>query len=208
MSERDNFRAASSRRARTAGHFNRYHSLGHQGWQRPVGGAGAERLLALAIGDLRARVRPRLRPRDRPRRRRSRQRVLPPVPDRRPPRQPPDPGAGATDRPSARRAPTTAACRPKATAATLASASSNARRSNASGSCRARSRRRSTPRASLGLAGLVAYMGGISFWPVAGMVTVMYYTAMTIAFGVARHDRAGGAAALAAGATRTEPAPA
>jgi transcriptional regulator with XRE-family HTH domain len=38
--------------------------------------------------------------------------------------------------------------------------------------------------ASLSLAGLVAYMGGISFWPVAGMVTVMYYTAMTIAFGV------------------------
>ena len=38
--------------------------------------------------------------------------------------------------------------------------------------------------ASLSLAGIVAYTGGIAFWPVAGMVTVMYYTAMTIAFGV------------------------
>ena len=35
----------------------------------------------------------------------------------------------------------------------------------------------------------------ISFWTVAGVVTVMYYTGMTIAFGVlARHARRGGAA--------------
>jgi transcriptional regulator with XRE-family HTH domain len=37
--------------------------------------------------------------------------------------------------------------------------------------------------ASLGLAGVVSLVTNIGFWPVAGMVTVMYYTAMTIAFG-------------------------
>jgi len=37
--------------------------------------------------------------------------------------------------------------------------------------------------ASLGLAGCVSIVTAMSFWPVAGMVTVMYYTAMTIAFG-------------------------
>jgi transcriptional regulator with XRE-family HTH domain len=37
--------------------------------------------------------------------------------------------------------------------------------------------------ASLGVAGCVSIVTGMSFWPVAGMVTVMYYTAMTIAFG-------------------------
>jgi transcriptional regulator with XRE-family HTH domain len=37
--------------------------------------------------------------------------------------------------------------------------------------------------ASLGLAAFVSTIAEIDFWPVAGMVTVMYYTAMTIAFG-------------------------
>jgi transcriptional regulator with XRE-family HTH domain len=36
---------------------------------------------------------------------------------------------------------------------------------------------------SLGISGLVSVATGVSFWPVAGMVTVMYYTGMTIAFG-------------------------
>ena len=38
--------------------------------------------------------------------------------------------------------------------------------------------------ASLSIAGGVAALTGISFWPVAGVITVMYYTGMTIAFGV------------------------
>jgi Helix-turn-helix domain len=37
--------------------------------------------------------------------------------------------------------------------------------------------------ASLTLAGVVSIATHISFWPVAGMVTLMYYTAMTLAFG-------------------------
>ncbi|HEY7500074.1 MAG TPA: helix-turn-helix transcriptional regulator [Vicinamibacterales bacterium] len=37
--------------------------------------------------------------------------------------------------------------------------------------------------ASLGLAGAVALVTGLNFWAVAGMITVMYYTVMTIAFG-------------------------
>ncbi len=37
---------------------------------------------------------------------------------------------------------------------------------------------------SLGIAGAVAALMDISFWPVAGVITVMYYTGMTIAFGV------------------------
>ncbi len=37
--------------------------------------------------------------------------------------------------------------------------------------------------ASLGIAGLVSLVTAIGFWPVTGMVTVMYYTGMTIAFG-------------------------
>jgi transcriptional regulator with XRE-family HTH domain len=38
--------------------------------------------------------------------------------------------------------------------------------------------------ASLGIAVAVAKLMDISFWPVAGVITVMYYTGMTIAFGV------------------------
>jgi hypothetical protein len=37
--------------------------------------------------------------------------------------------------------------------------------------------------ASLTIAGMVAIVTGLSFWSVAGMITVMYYTAMTLAFG-------------------------
>lgn len=37
--------------------------------------------------------------------------------------------------------------------------------------------------ASLTIAGMVSIVAGFSFWSVAGMVTVMYYTAMTMAFG-------------------------
>ncbi len=37
--------------------------------------------------------------------------------------------------------------------------------------------------ASLSLAGLVSLVTDINFWAVAGMITVMYYTGMTIAFG-------------------------
>lgn len=37
--------------------------------------------------------------------------------------------------------------------------------------------------ASLTIAALVAIVTNISFWPVTGMVTVMYYTGMTLAFG-------------------------
>ena len=37
---------------------------------------------------------------------------------------------------------------------------------------------------SLSIAGGVARLMDISFWPVAGVTTVMYYTGMTIAFGV------------------------
>jgi hypothetical protein len=37
--------------------------------------------------------------------------------------------------------------------------------------------------ASLTVAGMVSIVTGFSFWSVAGMVTVMYYTAMTMAFG-------------------------
>jgi hypothetical protein len=37
--------------------------------------------------------------------------------------------------------------------------------------------------ASLSIAGCVALVTSINFWAVAGMVTVMYYTGMTIAFG-------------------------
>lgn len=37
--------------------------------------------------------------------------------------------------------------------------------------------------ASLTIAGTVAVVTNLSFWSVAGMVTVMYYTAMTMAFG-------------------------
>jgi Helix-turn-helix domain len=44
--------------------------------------------------------------------------------------------------------------------------------------------------ASLGLSGLVSTVGAMAFWPVAGMVTVMYYTAMTIAFGSSPGSRA------------------
>jgi Helix-turn-helix domain len=44
--------------------------------------------------------------------------------------------------------------------------------------------------ASLGLAGAVSAAGNISFWPVAGMVTVMYYSAMTIAFGASPGSKA------------------
>jgi transcriptional regulator with XRE-family HTH domain len=36
---------------------------------------------------------------------------------------------------------------------------------------------------SLGVAALIASLTHISFWPIAGVVTVMYYTGMTIAFG-------------------------
>jgi hypothetical protein len=38
--------------------------------------------------------------------------------------------------------------------------------------------------ASLSIAAAVAKLMAISFWPVAGVITVMYYTGMTIAFGV------------------------
>lgn len=37
--------------------------------------------------------------------------------------------------------------------------------------------------ASLAVAGMVSVVTNLSFWSVAGMVTVMYYTAMTLAFG-------------------------
>ncbi len=37
--------------------------------------------------------------------------------------------------------------------------------------------------ASLSLAGVVSLVTDINFWAVAGMITVMYYTGMTIAFG-------------------------
>jgi hypothetical protein len=37
---------------------------------------------------------------------------------------------------------------------------------------------------SLGLAFVISQVVEIPFWPVAGVVTVMYYTGMTIAFGV------------------------
>jgi transcriptional regulator with XRE-family HTH domain len=37
--------------------------------------------------------------------------------------------------------------------------------------------------ASLTVAGMVSVVTGFSFWSVAGMITVMYYTAMTMAFG-------------------------
>jgi transcriptional regulator with XRE-family HTH domain len=44
--------------------------------------------------------------------------------------------------------------------------------------------------ASLTTAGLVSIVTGFSFWSVAGMVTVMYYTAMTMAFGSSPGSRA------------------
>jgi transcriptional regulator with XRE-family HTH domain len=43
---------------------------------------------------------------------------------------------------------------------------------------------------SLTLAGAISFVGGISFWAVAGMITLMYYTGMTIAFGTSPGARA------------------
>jgi hypothetical protein len=44
--------------------------------------------------------------------------------------------------------------------------------------------------ASLVLSFLVALVTGLQFWPVAGMITVMYYTVMTIAFGASPGGKA------------------
>ena len=63
-------------------------------------------------------------------------------------------------------------------------------RACAPGSSRDRSPRRSTPRASLGIAAGVSALMDISFWTIAGVVTVMYYTGMTIAFGMSPGLRA------------------
>ncbi len=44
--------------------------------------------------------------------------------------------------------------------------------------------------ASLALSYGVAVVTGLPFWPVAGMITVMYYTVMTIAFGASPGGKA------------------
>ena len=171
------------RRARTSGHLDRDHSLGHQGRRRPLGRPRAQRLFALAVRNLRPGVRAGLCARHRARRRRSRRRILPPVPARGSPGQPPDSGAGPTHwpPPRVRRKRCSSGC----WRSTRADRAAGRRKNGDARAARfplsrdvARRDRLAQRRRRVSRPSWTSASGRI-----AGVITVMYYTGMTIAFG-------------------------